>query len=201
MDKLTINLFALTGFGNVALNLIMKEFYTRVEILALYTRKDNFPYYQEESLSELARKQNVPVYCVPEKGYWKVHAMADLNLVSTFHRIFRRQHLASAKLAINIHPSLLPSYQGPTPTNWVVHNRERVTGITAHLISEEVDKGPIVYQKSYEIDTCSDSRLRLFLAQRSADTIRFILQNYPKYEIRPAVYPASVYPNYYKVFD
>lgn len=49
-------------------------------------------------------------------------------------------------LAINIHGSLLPKYRGRTPHVWAIINGERETGITAHLIDEEVDNGDIAHQ-------------------------------------------------------
>ncbi|MEM9820730.1 MAG: methionyl-tRNA formyltransferase [Bacteroidota bacterium] len=48
--------------------------------------------------------------------------------------------------AINIHGSLLPKYRGRTPHVWAIINGERETGITAHLIDEEVDRGAILRQ-------------------------------------------------------
>ncbi len=48
--------------------------------------------------------------------------------------------------AINIHGSLLPKYRGRTPHVWSIINGEKNTGITAHLIDENLDNGDIVKQ-------------------------------------------------------
>lgn len=48
--------------------------------------------------------------------------------------------------SINIHGSLLPKYRGRTPHVWAIINGETETGITAHLIDEEVDNGAIIKQ-------------------------------------------------------
>ena len=53
---------------------------------------------------------------------------------------FPRRH------AINFHGSLLPKYRGRTPHVWAIINGEEKTGITAHLIDEALDNGPIVRQ-------------------------------------------------------
>ncbi len=55
---------------------------------------------------------------------------------------------------INIHPSLLPKYGGGM--NLDVHQavldaNDTETGMTIHLINENVDEGPIVLQKSCEV--------------------------------------------------
>lgn len=51
------------------------------------------------------------------------------------------------KCAVNVHGSLLPKYRGRTPHVWAIINNEEETGITAHLISSECDKGDIIAQK------------------------------------------------------
>jgi methionyl-tRNA formyltransferase len=56
------------------------------------------------------------------------------------------------KAAINLHGSLLPKYRGRTPHIWAIINNEKITGITAHLISEECDEGDIILQKEILID-------------------------------------------------
>ena len=55
---------------------------------------------------------------------------------------------------INIHPSLLPKYAGGM--NLDVHKAvidagEKETGMTIHIVTDEVDGGPIVLQKSVEV--------------------------------------------------
>ncbi len=51
---------------------------------------------------------------------------------------------------INVHPSLLPKYAGGMDLNvhkQVIDNKEKETGCTVHIITDEVDKGPIIAQK------------------------------------------------------
>jgi methionyl-tRNA formyltransferase len=54
--------------------------------------------------------------------------------------------------AINFHGSLLPKYRGRTPHVWAIINGEKETGVTAHLMTGEVDNGPIVLQRVMNID-------------------------------------------------
>jgi methionyl-tRNA formyltransferase len=55
------------------------------------------------------------------------------------------------KYAINFHGSLLPKYRGRTPHVWSIINNEKETGITAHRITEECDKGEIIHQEKIQI--------------------------------------------------
>ena len=53
---------------------------------------------------------------------------------------------------INLHGSLLPKYRGRTPHVWAIINGEHQTGITAHIMNDGCDTGPIIKQKIIPID-------------------------------------------------
>jgi methionyl-tRNA formyltransferase len=53
--------------------------------------------------------------------------------------------------AINVHPSLLPKYRGPSPIQWAIWNGEEKTGITLIRMNEKMDAGNILYQESMVI--------------------------------------------------
>lgn len=52
---------------------------------------------------------------------------------------------------INIHPSLLPKYKGPSPVQYAILNGEEVTGVTLIKLDSEIDHGPIISQKPYNL--------------------------------------------------
>ena len=57
---------------------------------------------------------------------------------------------------LNVHPSLLPKYAGGMDTNVheeVLKNNDKETGCTIHLVTDEVDKGPVVIQKRCLVDS------------------------------------------------
>lgn len=69
----------------------------------------------------------------------------DLLLVATFPWRLPRSVRALARLgAINLHPSLLPRYRGALPEFWVIRDGERDSGLTAHLMDDGFDTGPIL---------------------------------------------------------
>ncbi len=58
---------------------------------------------------------------------------------------------------INIHPSLLPYFPGAAPYKQAYENGVRVTGCTAHFVTEALDEGPIIIQDVFHIDVGKDT--------------------------------------------
>jgi len=58
---------------------------------------------------------------------------------------------------INIHPSLLPYFPGANPYRRAWEDGVRVSGCTAHFVTEELDAGPIILQDVFQIDVGVDS--------------------------------------------
>jgi formyltetrahydrofolate deformylase len=58
---------------------------------------------------------------------------------------------------INIHPSLLPYFPGANPYRRAWEDGVRVSGCTAHFVTEELDAGPIILQDVFQIDVGSDT--------------------------------------------
>ena len=53
---------------------------------------------------------------------------------------------------INVHPSLLPLYRGPSPIESAIANRDAKTGVTLMQLSRAMDAGPLYYQVPYALD-------------------------------------------------
>jgi formyltetrahydrofolate deformylase len=64
---------------------------------------------------------------------------------------------AYANKVLNIHPSLLPYYPGANAYKQAYDAGIRVCGCTAHIVTEELDKGPIVLQDVFHIRVGEDS--------------------------------------------
>lgn len=54
---------------------------------------------------------------------------------------------------LNIHPSLLPAFPGGHAVEDALSHAVKVTGVTVHLVDEEVDNGPIVAQVAVDVLT------------------------------------------------
>jgi methionyl-tRNA formyltransferase len=180
MDKIKVACFGLQGFGNNLLQSLQDD--ARVAVTALYTRQTSFDfgYYRCETLETIAGKTKVPVVYVPDKGSWSCEK-ADLAIISSFHRIFRKEHLAKFRYTVNIHPSLLPAYKGATPTNWMIRNGERIAGLSAHLVDDGIDTGEVLFQRKLLNPFLFDNQLRKALAFLSEELVRDIIGSYPHF--------------------
>ncbi|MFZ8801463.1 MAG: phosphoribosylglycinamide formyltransferase [Candidatus Calescibacterium sp.] len=78
----------------------------------------------------------------------------DLIVLAGFMRILSPQFVSEWKYKIlNIHPSLLPAFQGTTKAIDQAYNYGvKITGCTVHFVDESVDGGPIIIQAAVNID-------------------------------------------------
>ena len=181
MKKIRAICFGLQGFGNDLIKGLADN--QNVEITAVYTRKNSYPfdYYDCELIEELSEAFKIPVHHIKSDGEWECKK-ADLGIISSFHRILNEHHLEKFEHVINIHPSLLPNYKGATPTNWMVRNKEQIVGLTAHLVKENVDSGPILFQRKLLNPYLEDNRLRKALSFLVEEVLDDIIDAYPNFK-------------------
>lgn len=78
----------------------------------------------------------------------------DLICVACFSRLLPTEWLETPPLGgLNLHPSLLPAYRGPSPLFWQFREGEENTGITLHFMDEGVDTGDIAAQRRVPFPT------------------------------------------------
>jgi methionyl-tRNA formyltransferase len=71
----------------------------------------------------------------------------DVGVVAAYGEILRRNVLAIPPLGyVNIHPSLLPLYRGPTPVAGAILAGDGETGVTIMRLDPGMDSGPILAQ-------------------------------------------------------
>jgi methionyl-tRNA formyltransferase len=72
----------------------------------------------------------------------------NLFVVVAYGKIIPKEILKKAKQGtINLHPSLLPKYRGPSPIVSAILNGDAETGVTIIKLDEEIDHGPILAQE------------------------------------------------------
>ena len=72
----------------------------------------------------------------------------DAGVVAAYGEILRKNVLELPPLGyLNIHPSLLPRYRGPTPVHAAILNGDTETGVTVMLLDAKMDSGPILAQR------------------------------------------------------
>lgn len=90
---------------------------------------------------------------------------ADIAVAYAFSHILPKSILKIFPFGIlNIHPSLLPKYRGPSPVQSALLFGEKETGVTIILLDEKMDHGPILAQEKTKInpqETSSDLSWRL----------------------------------------
>lgn len=115
------------------------------------------------STKQFAEKHDIPVL-QPTKlrdpeFQQKLNAInPDFFVVVAYGRIIPIDLLAVPKKgAINVHPSLLPKYRGPSPIQAAIANQEKETGVTIMLMDEHMDHGPVLAQHPMPIGSDDDS--------------------------------------------
>ena len=117
---------------------------------------------------ERARNHNVPAFFISHKKKTRKEFDAEMTAVLKKHNVdlvlligFMR--ILSVEFCqewqdriLNVHPSLLPKYTGGMDMNVhteVLKNGDKETGCTIHFVTEELDAGPILVQKSCRVET------------------------------------------------
>ena len=64
---------------------------------------------------------------------------------------------------INVHPSLLPKYRGPSPIESAIANGDSKTGVSIMQLSPEMDAGPVYAVREYQLSG-TETRPELYVA-------------------------------------
>lgn len=111
----------------------------------------------------------------------------DLAILVAYGKLIPKEILEIPKLGfINVHPSLLPKYRGPSPIQTAILDGEKTTGVTIMKLDEELDHGPILAQKEIGIEP-NDTHLSLIekLGLIGSNLLIETLPNYISGKIKP----------------
>ena len=76
----------------------------------------------------------------------------DFIVLAGYMRILTTQFIdAFFPKILNIHPSLLPKYQGLNTHQRVLDNNDNFHGVSIHVVTPELDSGPIILQGKFSI--------------------------------------------------
>ncbi len=100
---------------------------------------------------------------------------------------------------LNIHPSLLPAFPGLDAQKQAIDHGVKISGVTVHLVTAELDGGPIVVQRAVPVipgDTADSLAARILEEEHRAypDAVQTILDGGWRVEGRrfvPARFPTS----------
>jgi phosphoribosylglycinamide formyltransferase-1 len=113
---------------------------------------------------ERARRAGIEAICVSHRG-WSSRDEYDRALVreleqreiglvclAGFMRVLGPAMIdAFPNRIVNIHPSLLPSFPGVDAQKQALEHGVKVAGVTVHLVTSELDGGPIVLQRTVPV--------------------------------------------------
>lgn len=145
---------------------------SEVKVLA---EKLSIPYFQPEKLknSEFIKQLK--------------ELSPDLFIVASYGKIIPKEVLNIPKLgAINIHPSLLPRWRGPSPIQSAILAGDKETGTTIMLMDQEMDHGGIISNVKFPISNkLNFKELEEILIKESAKLLIKTLPKWIKGEIKP----------------
>jgi len=113
------------------------------------------------TLRELAEAHDVPFYDVGDgKGSPDEDRMLDILAEHDVDLIVlaRYMRILGPKIVfryedriINIHPSLLPAFPGAAAYRQAKEEGVRIAGVTAHYVTTDLDQGPIITQRAFDV--------------------------------------------------
>ena len=158
---------------------------------------------------ELARRAGIDALTISHNG-WPSRADFDRELAAQltqrnvglvclagFMRLAGPPLLEAFPNAIlNIHPSLLPSFPGLDPQRQALDHGVKVSGVTVHLVTAELDAGPIVLQRPVPVvdgDTPVTLAARILEEEHRAypEAVRIVLDGGWRIEGRRFVRPPA----------
>jgi methionyl-tRNA formyltransferase len=144
-------------------------------------------------IKKAALENNIPVFephnLKNDEEFFKQfkHLNPDLCIVAAYGRIIPSRYLELPKYGfLNIHPSLLPIYRGPSPVQSAIMNGDEETGVSIMKIDEQMDHGPILGITNYELRVTNYYKeTENELAEEGAKLLLEVLPKYITGEIKP----------------
>lgn len=111
---------------------------------------------QETAVALFAKEKNIAVFAfehLDERARNEIKTLhADVLACFAYGHIFGPKFLSLFKYGgVNVHPSLLPKYRGPSPVNAAILNMDGETAITVQTLSPGMDEGDILLQEKIRL--------------------------------------------------
>lgn len=136
--------------------------------IKVWAEMKEIPVYQPESLKEL-----------PEDS--PLHTQKyDLFIVASYGKIIPESVLSLPKHGVlNVHPSLLPLYRGPSPIESALLDGVMTTGVSIMKLDNEMDHGPILTQAAFIIHPSTTAgHMEVECGQLGGDLLVQVLPHY-----------------------
>lgn len=129
------------------------------DIAAVITKPDNKKGRGQQLLAPpvkiLATKYNIPV--------WQPKKLSEINdrvktlqpiagVLVSYGKIIPKDTITLFTPGIiNVHPSLLPKYRGPSPIESAIKNGDTVTGVSIMQLTAQMDAGPVYARREHPL--------------------------------------------------
>ena len=116
----------------------------------------------EDALAPVAAKAGIPFVVIGDKNQYEAEEKIlqtckehDINLIvlARYMRILTPSFVwRYPNRIINIHPSLLPAFQGASAYSQAFERGTKIAGVTCHYVTENLDQGPIILQDVFKVE-------------------------------------------------
>ena len=159
---------------------------------------------RELEVAEIAEAHGIPLL-LPNKPSEIIDDLRALNadaaILVAYGRIIGQSVIdIFPQGIINIHPSLLPKYRGPTPIEAAIINGDAQTGVSIMQLTASMDEGPVFAQITVDLKG-SETKFELYdvLAKKSADLLFDVLPQILSGELAPNAQQGE--PTYSRLLD
>jgi methionyl-tRNA formyltransferase len=186
------------GTSEFAIASLQKLIEKNYQIVACYTKPDqkqNRGLNLEQSPVKKFLKKNYPQIKIIQPKSLKTeenlkefyNLKPELVIVASYGLFLPKEILEFPKYkCINLHPSLLPKYRGPSPIQTAFLEDQKETGLSLIIMNKQMDAGDLIYQEKIKINQ-KENFEELFekLAEKSAEILIKILPKYLDGKIKP----------------
>lgn len=147
----------------------------------------------QRSGRSLAWKANAVKLAAEKAGITTSYKLSDLDssfdlaILIAYGKIIPDNVLRLPRYGfVNIHPSLLPKFRGPSPITSAILAGESTTGVTLIILDSDLDHGPIIAKKEVSIaPSDTHDSLAEKMATTGADLLIKVLPEYLAQNITP----------------
>jgi len=123
----------------------------------------------------------------------------ELVVLAGFMRVLSSEFLKAFPMkVINIHPSLIPAFQGLNAQKQAIEYGAKISGCTVHFVTEELDNGPVIIQACVPVlpedtEESLSERILKFEHKILPQAVKWISEGRVKVDGRKVVVEGAVY--------
>lgn len=161
--KLKIAFFGSDEFSLALLQSVFAD--ERFEIICIFTKMPRVAgrglQLKKTAVHEFVLRNNIEVFTPKNLKNIRLPDGIDLGIVVSYGLLIPKHFLDATKFGfVNVHPSLLPKWRGPSPMIFPLLKGETETGVSIMLLDEGMDSGDVLKQEQIMI-TENDNSISL----------------------------------------